>query len=408
MSSPRVPLAIGLYLAVVQLLFALTWVVYVIYLPQLAESAGLPRSVVPWLLMADQLIFIACDLAVGLASDRAVRLLGKLGAGVVAATLASMLTFVALPFAAPGASPLVLLGLTIVWAATSSLLRAPPLTLLGRYVAKPAQPLMVGLLMLGNGLAAAFAPYLGLQLKGLDPRGPFVLSSLALAAVTLGMVAAERALARAGAPALSAPAVLRSTPVRPVTAIPGFLLAALLAACAFQLQANIVQAPLYLRQAPPSQLPWLMPLFWGGFNLALLPASLATRRWGGLPVMAVGAAGAALAAGASGLADGLPTLGATLALAGACWAGLLTSAFSSALAFGHVGREGQLSGALNALLAAAALTRMALAAGLAPSPAVAAGWAWLPAAGFAVVAGGLWLILRRTGPSAAGSAPTCP
>ncbi len=396
MGSTRIPVSIGLYLAAVQLLFALTWVVYVIYLPQLAESAGLPRGMVPWLLMADQLIFIVCDLAVGIASDRAARLLGKLGGWIAAATLASMLAFVALPFVAPAGSPAALLLLTIVWAATSSLLRAPPLTLLGRHVAQPAQPLMVALLMLGNGIAAALAPYLGLLLKQWDPRGPFVLSSLALAALTLGMVAAERALARNGVPAAAADAAARSQPARPLSAIPGFLLAALLAACAFQLQANIVQAPLYLRQVPASQLPWLMPLFWVGFNLALLPASQATRRWGGLPVMAAGAAGAALAAAASGMADNLPLLAASMTLTGACWALLLMSAFSSALWFGHVGREGRLSGALNALLAAAALSRMALAVSLAPPPAEVARWTWLAASGFALAAAGLWAIRRRS------------
>ncbi|MFO1296870.1 MAG: hypothetical protein U1F25_10580 [Rubrivivax sp.] len=36
---------------------------------------------------------------------------------------------------------------------TSSALRAPPLTLLGRYVAKPLQPALVAFTALGLGLA---------------------------------------------------------------------------------------------------------------------------------------------------------------------------------------------------------------------------------------------------------------
>jgi MFS family permease len=206
MTPARVPPRIGLYLAVLQFFFALSWIVYVIYLPQLAESAGLPRSVVPWLLMADQLIFIIADAAVGIASDRAAAVLGRIGRWVAGATLLSMVAFVALPFVAPAAGPWGLCALTVVWAVSSSALRAPPLTLLGRYVAKPSRPFFIALMLLGSGIASALAPYLGLTLKQLDPRIPFVLSSLALAAVAFGMVAAERALAagRGAAPPASA------------------------------------------------------------------------------------------------------------------------------------------------------------------------------------------------------------
>jgi hypothetical protein len=56
-----------------------------------------------------------------------------------------------------------------VWVVTTSALRAPPMTLLGRYVAKPAQPMMVAVTGFGLGLANAVAPYVGLQLKGLSP-----------------------------------------------------------------------------------------------------------------------------------------------------------------------------------------------------------------------------------------------
>ena len=51
--SAKAPTAVGLYLAGVQFLFAVGWIVYVIYLPALAEQAGLPKSAVPWLLLMD-------------------------------------------------------------------------------------------------------------------------------------------------------------------------------------------------------------------------------------------------------------------------------------------------------------------------------------------------------------------
>ena len=55
--------------------------------------------------------------------------------------------------------------MTLLWTATSSALRAPPLNLIGRHAAKPAQPGLVALAMLGLGLAAAVAPWLALWLK---------------------------------------------------------------------------------------------------------------------------------------------------------------------------------------------------------------------------------------------------
>jgi hypothetical protein len=403
MTPARVPPRIGLYLAVLQFFFALSWIVYVIYLPQLAESAGLPRSVVPWLLMADQLIFIVCDAAVGIASDRAAAVLGRIGRWVAAATLLSMVAFVALPFVAPAAGPWGLCALTVVWAVSSSALRAPPLTLLGRYVAKPSRPFFIALMLLGSGIASALAPYLGLTLKQLDPRIPFVLSSLALAAVAFGMVAAERALAagRGAVPPASASASASASAGRDAAPpIPGFLFAALLAAAAFQVHANIASAPLLLRHAPAADLPWLMPVFWVGFNLALLPASLLTKRFGGLPVMAAGALLAAACTVAAWAAGSLGALLAAQSLAGAGWAMALMSAFSAAVAFGATGREGAMGGAMNALLAAAALARFGVVVGLAPAPAAAVSWGWLPAVGF-VLAAGLLLALWRSAPGPA-------
>ena len=94
----RPPYAIGLYLAVVQFCLALGWVVYAAYLPQLAQRSGIALRWVPWLLLADQLVFLVTDLLVGLHSDRAVQVLGRIGHAVLAATLLSTLAFVLLPW----------------------------------------------------------------------------------------------------------------------------------------------------------------------------------------------------------------------------------------------------------------------------------------------------------------------
>jgi hypothetical protein len=382
-TAPRVPAAIGLYLAAVQFAFALGWIVYAAYLPALAGQAGLGVRWVPWLLLADQLVFIATDLAVGLASDRAARVLGRLGRWVLAVSLLSAAAFLALPWVAPQGSPGLFIAVTLLWVVTTSALRAPPLTLLGRYVARPSQPMMVALASFGLGVANALAPYLGLQLKALDPRLPFGLAALALALVTLGMVAAERTLARqatgtAAPPPAAAPAG-RGT-------VAAFLLACAIGALAFQWHQAVSSPALALRHAAASDLPSLLPIFWVGFNLCLLPAGLLARRLGAPATMAIGAELAMLGTAGAAFAPGLGLWIAAQLAAGAGWALLLCAAFSAALALGATGREGLMSGALSATLAGAALVRIGTVLAVSPTPALAQGLAWVPALAFAACA----------------------
>ena len=77
---------------------------------------------------------------------------------------------------------------------------------------------------------------------------------------------------------------------------PLVLIAVTLAALAFQAHVFIDSMPLYLRYVAAVELPLLAPVFWVGFNLALLPFSLAARRWSAARVIAVGTALAAMAA----------------------------------------------------------------------------------------------------------------
>jgi len=381
---------VGLYLGVVQFFFALCWTVYVVYLPQLAAQVGIAKQWVIWVLMLDQLIFVLADYAMGVASDRIARIVGRLGRVVLAVTLLSCAAFLALPLVAPQASPLVFLGITVIWSISSSALRAPPLTLIGRHAARPEQPWLVGLSLFGLGLAGAVAPYLAVQLRGVDPRWPFVLASLALALTTLGIVAAERALVRRPAAVGAAPPRGRAAGLAISAA---YLVAAVFAALAFQVHASLNSVPLYLRLASAETMPMLAPVFWIGFNLCMLPASLATKRYGALTMMAASAFVAAAAAVAAQQAGGLQPLVAAQFVTGAAWAGLLMSGFAAALDLGHTGREGRYSGALSSVLAFAALLRMAVLA-LEWQKAGGVVLQWLPSAAW-LVAGALLLLVSQ-------------
>src|SRR3989440_7391821 len=151
----------GLYLAFLQLVFTLGWTTYVIYLPKLAAEVGIAPATVILILMLDQAIFTITDTAMGIAADKIAPFVGKLGVFVGALTALSCAAFVALPFVAgtgPGAQAW-FIGLIVIWSITSSALRAPPLTLLGKHRAKPSVPFLSALAMLGYGVAGAGAPY---------------------------------------------------------------------------------------------------------------------------------------------------------------------------------------------------------------------------------------------------------
>jgi hypothetical protein len=362
----------------VQLFLALGWTVYVIYLPQLAAQAGLAKQWVPWLLLADQLIFAVMDWTMGTMADRMAGAVEKLANTVVFVTLLSCGAFILLPLVAPAGSPALLIAVTVVWSASSSALRAPPWVLIGRHTPGPAQPWASALFLLGVGIAGAVAPYLAVTLRNADPRLPFALSSIALAAATVVMTRAIRSNPNPAPREPQAGDPLRGKPVVLFLAAIAFL------GLGFQVHFALNAAPNFLRFAKPADLETLMPVFWIGFNLLILPASFATKRLGGMAMMAVGSAVGGLAAVAASSAGSLAVLVAAQFFAGAGWGCVMMSALAAALAMGRTGREGFVTGALWSLLAVAAFTRIALVIAQVPQQS-----AWKPL--LAGAPGTLWL-----------------
>jgi Major Facilitator Superfamily len=380
----------GLYLAFLQLVFTLGWTTYVIYLPKLAAEVGIAPTAVILLLMLDQAIFTVTDTAMGIAADRIARLVGRLGIYVGVLTALSCTAFVLLPFVA-GAGPaakMLFVALIVVWAVTSSALRAPPLVLLGKYRARPEIPFLSALVMLGYGIAGAVSPYLGVVLRDVDARLPFVISSVVLLITTLALSKVERAVAEEAASAKPA------APAKPFGTVPViFIAATVILALGYQLHFAINSAPFYLRFAKPAELQWLMPVFWIGFNLAMFPASLVVKHRGGLIVMGAAGLFGALAVLVTELAGGLNTLIAAQFIAGAAWGCMLMSAISAALAIGETGAEGKVTGLVFSALALATFARMAaVAGGLQKLPDYAPLLHWAPVACWSVAGAGLLVI----------------
>jgi MFS family permease len=381
----------GVYLAVLQLLFALGWTTYVIYLPKLCADVGIAPSAVILILMLDQAIFTITDTAMGIAADRIAPFVGKLGVFVGALTAISCAAFIALPFVAgtgPGAQ-VWFIGLALIWVVTSSALRAPPLTLLGKYAARPAIPFLAALAMLGYGLAGAISPYLGVVLRTHDPRLPFVISGVVLLVTTLALSRVERGLAQA-------PVVAKKpiAPAKSLGQVPMFFIASMvILALGYQLHFSINSTPFYLRFAKPDDLQWLMPVFWIGFNIAMFPASVIVKHRGGLIVMgAAGLLGAFAVLGAE-MAGNLNMLIVAQFVAGAAWGCMLMAAVSAALAIGETGAEGKVVGLVFSALALATFARMAaVAGGLQKLPEYVPLLQWAPVACWLVAGVGLLVI----------------
>jgi MFS family permease len=359
---------LAVYVGVVQFLFGTTWTLYVIYLPQLAQNAGIGREWVPWILVADQLAFAAMDVVTGFWVDRVRAGLGRFGGWIVAVSVVSAAAFLALPYA--GASASLLLVAIALWAITSSALRSPPWALLSRYAATPSIPWLSTLVLTGTAVASAIAPYLGVALRGVDPRVPFIVSTLTLLAAVVGLMLAERRLP---------PNPAGDAPTAPRVTSPALFIALLLLALGFQAHFSLSSAQRYAQFAPREQLPYLMPVFWIGFNVLMFPAARVVKRLGVADAMALAAALGALAMLLAALAPGLTVLVAAQFLAGGCWGAASVAAYSAAVALGRTGREGRFLGALFAVLAVAVAARIALGgSGMAQSHFFSGLQPWLP------------------------------
>jgi len=354
--------AAGLALASVQFFFTLGWTVYVIYLPELLKSAGLATSWLPVLLMVDQLIFAAMDIAFGVVADRLTKGYHTLARLLLVLTTVSAVAFLLLPVLG-GVTPPLLISVLLIWVFSASVVRAPTLVLLTKRAKAVQQSRLVIWYTVGMALASALSPFVGMLLKGVDSRLPFAISALTL----LAAVVVLRRFVDRPAPA---PEVPQTQPIAFIAYLPLLLILAL-ASGGFQLHAFLNAAPHYLAYTAKEYLPWLLPLLWVGFFLALPCVGVMIKRFGAL---AVAAGGILLTAGcsyASSLAGSLEMLIVIELLAGAGWAAAFAGLMEQASAWGTRGAEGLFMGSFFSMLAVASFARIGFVSLLLPhSPAL--------------------------------------
>jgi len=160
-------------------------------------------------------------------------------------------------------------------------------------------------------------------------------------------------------------------PVRSAGSMPasvfGFAVAIVLMAVGFQIHFAVNSAPAFVRNGGGPYIEHLMPVFWIGFNLLMLPATILVKRYDAVVIMLFSALVGTVALYVAGTATGIETLVAAQFVAGGAWGTVLMGAFTAALALGRTGREGKVTGILFSVLAIAAFTRIYFATMVAPA-----------------------------------------
>jgi hypothetical protein len=226
--------------------------------------------------------------------------------------------------------------------------------------------------MLGYGIAGAAAPYLALTLREIDPRWPFAIASVAVVLATVSLTYVERKLPSQSAQS-APPEPSKQGDISPLIFAVGLVVLAL----GYQMHFAVNSAPLFRQFSERIDL--YMPLFWVGFNVAMFPATLLVKRWGGFAVMGVFGVIGALAIAAAEAASALNLLVAAQLAAGAAWGCILMSAFCAAFDAAKHDTEGRWVGILFSALAFATFLRIgAIAAGLQRDPQWTGVLQWAP------------------------------
>ncbi len=384
----------ALWATAIQGLFALTWALYVAFLPALLTRAGFDARLAIVFVLLDQAVFAVADWAAGVYADRLARLLGRIGPALTACAVFSSCALAALPWIAQLGSPALLVGITVLWTASSSALRAPVFTLLGRVGGSIRPAGTVSVALLGVGVANAVAPLFTKSLAQVDAVFALTVCAVALAFAALFASRLEQA---------SPAAASKDEP--PVSRSPVYFITALVLLGAFGVQ---VQTVVLGGRAAKAGFEWATfwsPVFWVGFALGLAIATLIGRARPQETAAPLRAGGAGLALGAAAavvaqMASNTAMFTVAQGFAGAAWAVFASVAVRAAMTHGGGRGIGAPLGLIFSALAVAALARVGL---------TIAGWqgeawlAWVPAVVFAT--SGVVLVLFASAKGAPAAAP---
>ncbi len=350
---------VAVYLAVIQFFFFTTWIVYVVYLGDMLEDIGIGRDKLLWFILLDQVIFTISDTAMGFNADRIERLIGRIGPMIIGINAISCLAFALLPFISEINNGLggqiIWVSLLIVWIASSSVLRAPPIVLLMKHAARPQVPVLSALMLLGLALGGAVSPYLGLVLKQMSPLVPFLLTGATLFLTTIGLIWMER-LTRSGAVEKEPVERIPKKYFRPM--LIALLGAGLFLGFGFQTHIFFNSKAHFLEFVTPDMLVWLLPVFWVGFKLFVYPGAAFARRFGTLDAMLLATPLGIICFSLIAANINLNSLIVAQLFAGAVWGILFMAGISFSISLGRGGDEGKVLGLWFSVLALSAVIRI--------------------------------------------------
>lgn len=373
--------SLALRAALVQFVLALTWIVYVLHLPAMLDAAGIARRWLVWILLADQITFVLADWAAGAWADRLATVWARFGRLFLAAAIVSSVLMLSLPWLAAQGSGALLVLVTFAWTLTSSALRAPLFTLLGRFGADArASSRLAGAALAGAGFASAIGPWTASVLRGGDPRVALGVGAAALIAAAL-IAARLPTPSPASRPASSSEtgdaedadaftgkkisATANRRTVGQAAWLPAGVLVALLG---FGVQVHTFMHSEALYRTAGATLPMLwLPAFWLGFALLCLFADALLKARDPVAFLPWAAAVGTLALLLARQAPPLPVLAALQCAAGAAWALFLQALFARAARMAHApspsAGAGSATGVLFSAMAVAAAARLAVVAG---------------------------------------------
>lgn len=172
-------------LAAVQGAIALMWVSYNLYLVNLLEQVGFPKSLAVGLLVLENLLAMVMEPLMGSFSDRAQQWVGSRFPVIAVGVVLAAVCFILIPFAVvfgwdSGAVRWFLPIILVAWALAMTVFRSPALSLLGRYAFATHLPQAASILTLVGGVAGAMGPLASEFILGLGPVVAFGLGSFVL------------------------------------------------------------------------------------------------------------------------------------------------------------------------------------------------------------------------------------
>jgi hypothetical protein len=346
-TSPAEPgsKAVCVWVAALQFIAALTWTMYVLFLPGLFEQVGIDKRWILWMLVIDQVVFAVSDWYASAHTDRLLRRWRGVASPLMLLILLSAAMMAALPWVADLRQPALFVAVVVLWVIGSSALRAPAFSLLSEVGGLSNRAGTISWALVGLSLASALGPLLTLLLRQVDPHVPLALASSVLAMAALLTVRMT--------PQLDVPPQA-SGPARDVV---GFVAVVYLAALGMQLHTALT-GEMVAARFPQLPLPAFRTIFWLGFAAGLLVAARAARapneHRAAVTAMLVGTVAMLLVRHAENLA----AFAVAQALAGGAWAVVFTGLLVAAIQRGGEEAKGRYLGLLFMATALAAMTRL--------------------------------------------------